>query len=210
VRSLYAGDTQGNLWKFDFSGNAPWSSDGVLSFEGKPLMVAMEAGGADARRQPITVQPVVGAGPDGGAIVLFGTGKFVSPEDLAHANYGVQTLYAVHDNGVAIAANAVRTQLQARTAAAVPGGPLLSIAGDAFVYGTFDRKTTSRRGWYFGARAAAQQVVHRVRRADPTPERLDAGEADDTALVLEITDRVRESIQSTLYRLLVQRRSVWR
>jgi 1-acyl-sn-glycerol-3-phosphate acyltransferase len=41
-------------------------------------------------------------------------------------------------------------------------------------------------------------------------ERLDAGEADDTALVLEITDRVRESIQSTLYRLLVQRRSVWR
>ena len=41
-------------------------------------------------------------------------------------------------------------------------------------------------------------------------ERLDAGEADDAALVLEITDRVRESIQSTLYRLLVQRRSVWR
>jgi type IV pilus assembly protein PilY1 len=162
VRSLYAGDTQGNLWKFDFSGNAPWSSDGVLSFEGKPLMVAMEAGGADARRQPITVQPVVGAGPDGGAIVLFGTGKFVSPEDLAHANYGVQTLYAVHDNGVAIPAAAARTQLQARSAAAVPGGTLLSIAGDTFVYGAFDRRTTSRRGWYFdlpGSPAAGERLV---------------------------------------------------
>ncbi len=112
-------------------------------------MVAMEAGGASARRQPITVQPVVGAGPNGGAIVLFGTGKFVSPEDLAHANYGVQTLYAVQDNRVAIAASAARTQLQSRTAAAVPGGMLLSVAGDAFVYGAFDRKTTSRRGWYF-------------------------------------------------------------
>ena len=41
-------------------------------------------------------------------------------------------------------------------------------------------------------------------------DELDADEADDAALVLEITDRVRETIQSTLYRLLVQRRSVWR
>src|SRR2546427_5998567 len=32
----------------------------------------------------------------------------------------------------------------------------------------------------------------------------------DPMLVFELTDRVRETIQSTLYRLLVQRRSVWR
>ena len=30
------------------------------------------------------------------------------------------------------------------------------------------------------------------------------------AIVFDLTDRVRETIQSTLYRLLVQRRSVWR
>jgi len=34
--------------------------------------------------------------------------------------------------------------------------------------------------------------------------------AEDPALLFELTDRVRETIQSTLYRLLVQRRSVWR
>jgi 1-acyl-sn-glycerol-3-phosphate acyltransferase len=34
--------------------------------------------------------------------------------------------------------------------------------------------------------------------------------AEDPAIVFELTDRVRETIQSTLYRLLVQRRSVWR
>ncbi|SOD70663.1 1-acyl-sn-glycerol-3-phosphate acyltransferase [Jatrophihabitans sp. GAS493] len=34
--------------------------------------------------------------------------------------------------------------------------------------------------------------------------------ADDPMLVFELTDRVRETIQSTLYRLLVKRRSVWR
>jgi 1-acyl-sn-glycerol-3-phosphate acyltransferase len=34
--------------------------------------------------------------------------------------------------------------------------------------------------------------------------------AEDPALVFEITDRVREQIQGSLYRLLMQRRSVWR
>lgn len=34
--------------------------------------------------------------------------------------------------------------------------------------------------------------------------------AEDPMLVFELTDRVRETIQSTLYRLLLQRRSVWR
>jgi 1-acyl-sn-glycerol-3-phosphate acyltransferase len=34
--------------------------------------------------------------------------------------------------------------------------------------------------------------------------------AEDDAVVFDLADRVRETIQSTLYRLLVQRRSVWR
>lgn len=34
--------------------------------------------------------------------------------------------------------------------------------------------------------------------------------AEDPVVLFELTDRVRETIQSTLYRLLIQRRSVWR
>jgi 1-acyl-sn-glycerol-3-phosphate acyltransferase len=41
-------------------------------------------------------------------------------------------------------------------------------------------------------------------------EHYGAEAADDPATVFDLTDRVRETIQSTLYRLLVQRRSVWR
>jgi 1-acyl-sn-glycerol-3-phosphate acyltransferase len=37
-----------------------------------------------------------------------------------------------------------------------------------------------------------------------------AERADDPVVLFDLTDRVRETIQSTLYRLLVQRRSVWR
>ena len=40
--------------------------------------------------------------------------------------------------------------------------------------------------------------------------RYGAEAADDPMLVFELTDRVREQIQSNLYRLLMQRRSVWR
>jgi 1-acyl-sn-glycerol-3-phosphate acyltransferase len=41
-------------------------------------------------------------------------------------------------------------------------------------------------------------------------EELDRDAADDASLVFDLADRVRETIQSTLFRLLVQRRSTWR
>jgi 1-acyl-sn-glycerol-3-phosphate acyltransferase len=41
-------------------------------------------------------------------------------------------------------------------------------------------------------------------------EEFPADSADDATTVFDLTDRVRETIQNSLYRLLVQRRSVWR
>lgn len=152
VRFLYAGDTQGRLWKFDFTGNAPWNEGNALSFQSRPLMVAMGEGAA-GRRQPITVAPVVGIGPSGGAIVLFGTGKFVSPEDIGRASYSLQTVYAVQDNGTAIPAGAARSQLEPRRAVAASGEASAAITGEDFVYG----KPGGRRGWYFDLPASSSQ-----------------------------------------------------
>ncbi len=46
---------------------------------------------------------------------------------------------------------------------------------------------------------------------EPIPTAEFGGDAaDDAVTVFDLTDRVRETIQSSLYRLLVQRRSVWR
>jgi type IV pilus assembly protein PilY1 len=120
-------------------------------------MVATSGSGADAKRQPITVAPEVGVGPAGGAIVLFGTGKFASPEDLGRSSRGVQTMYGVYDNGVAIPAGEARTQLQPRKATPVAGQAFPPVAGDPFVYGAFDRKTNARRGWYFDLPAGLEQ-----------------------------------------------------
>ena len=59
------------------------------------------------------------------------------------------------------------------------------------------------------AGAAAEQVAHRVRRADRAPTTSAPGAADDPMLVFDLTDQVRETIQQTLYTLLMQRRSVF-
>ncbi len=112
TRFLYAGDTQGNLWKFDFTKSVSWDESGksgALALSGAPLMVAKDEQG---RRQPITTAPEVGVGPDGGAIVLFGTGKFVEVDDLTSRE--AQTLYGVYDNDTAIPASETRSQLQVR------------------------------------------------------------------------------------------------
>lgn len=163
VRWLYAGDTQGHLWKFDFERDAPWSEANALGFGGAPLMVAMD-GGAGSRRQPITVPPEVGLGPGGGSVVLFGTGQFIEPADLGAARRGLQTVYAVQDTGTPIRAGEARTQLMARQARSVEGG-LTVIEGPSFVYGAFDRTTTRRRGWYLDLPASREQGERQVERS---------------------------------------------
>jgi type IV pilus assembly protein PilY1 len=89
--------------------------------------------------------------------VLFGTGKFVSPEDLGRSSRGVQTMYGVYDNGVAIPAGEARTQLAAAQGRRCRRAGVPAIAGDAFVYGAFDGKTNARRGWYFDLPAGPER-----------------------------------------------------
>ena len=60
------------------------------------------------------------------------------------------------------------------------------------------------------AGAAAVEVAAGVRRADPHRRVRAPGAADDPMLVFDVTDQVRETIQSTLYSLLMKRESVFR
>ena len=113
----YAGDNQGNLWKFDLTSFQP--SNWGVAFSGAPLFSATgpAAYGGSNRQlpQPITVAPTVRpndrtaceADTDGscktgtsvtvgGMMVAFGTGRNVARTD-AESNQ-VQTLYSVLDN----------------------------------------------------------------------------------------------------------------
>ena len=94
---VYAGDLQGNLWRFDVSDPDPtkWD-DNTLS-----LFSAVDPGGA---AQPITAQPRVALNPErpGELMVLFGTGSFFRSEDRDAANPQIQTLYGVRDSGASV------------------------------------------------------------------------------------------------------------
>ena len=84
IVAAYAGDLQGNLWKFDFSSadKTKWA----VAFAGNPLFKTEAI-------EPITAAPTYTLHPNGGVMVLFGTGKiFETGDDRAtdqRALYGV-------------------------------------------------------------------------------------------------------------------------
>ncbi len=117
----YAGDLQGNLWRFDLlptnnsdndgDGNpdqsAPLSREtlGTVSAEsfkvgygGKPMFQA-KAGNADnAAAQPITAAPTLIRHPSRiGNLVVFGTGKFFETEDKEGVKTHAQSVYGIWD-----------------------------------------------------------------------------------------------------------------
>lgn len=97
----YAGDLQGNLWKFDLRDSDPnnWSV--------ARLFTATDPGGS---AQPITSKPEVTFHPAGqnGFMVFFGTGKYLEGGATDTASTQVQTFYGVWDSdGIAGGATAV-------------------------------------------------------------------------------------------------------
>ena len=158
LRYAYAGDLQGNLWRFNFTGSAPWRS----AAEG-PLFVARDADGV---RQPISAQPRVVNGPDGGLLVLFGTGKLLEAADRDPARYAQQSFYAVLDDHAAARGGAApagatwplaRADLVRRELDGAPGSATLAVTGRGFSYGG----VASAYGWYldFLQRAGGERSV---------------------------------------------------
>ena len=132
---LYAGDLQGNIWRFDMAGGPPWK-DGVGR---KLVFVARDAQG---RRQPVTQQVKVAYAPGGGYLLLFGTGKLVEASDAWPGAFLSQALYAVHDDLQEQSPTRSRADLEPRQLAEAAGG--VSVDGAEVRYTGGD----ARRGWY--------------------------------------------------------------
>ena len=138
LRYAYAGDLQGNLWRFDFSGNAPWAKAVGPGANSTPLFVARDAGG---KRQPITQQPLLAYASERGYMVLFGTGRLIDKADRASASFVSQSYYAIIDslqNPPDIVTS--RRQLTQRFLDGATGDALLGISGA--------RMDSGSKGWY--------------------------------------------------------------
>jgi type IV pilus assembly protein PilY1 len=145
--AMYAGDLQGNIWKFDFSEGLSTSNIDThkivkaTTSVRQPLFTATTSAGV---RQPITVSPLVTAARQRGVMVIFGTGKFIEQLDANSA--GTQSIFGVWDGGTTSTAdfNLGRSNLQEQTA--VEGTTTITITATAFTLGT---ATGQKRGWYF-------------------------------------------------------------
>jgi len=106
VDFFFAGDLQGNLWRFTVSDTSPtnWTVNKVFT-----------AQDASSNPQPISSAPGVARDPDTGNIwVFFGTGRYITSTDQASTS--VQTYYGivVGPNG-STNTNVARSSLQQRT-----------------------------------------------------------------------------------------------
>ncbi|RJF98937.1 pilus assembly protein [Noviherbaspirillum saxi] len=138
VRYAYAGDMQGNLWRFDFTGAAPWN-DALAGTT--PLFMATDDKG---KRQPLTTQPRVAFAPGGGYVVLIGTGKFIEEDDAAKGKFSTQSFYGVLDAMKSDYAASGRADLASRSLEKVNGA--FKITGAELSY---DANITGAKGWYF-------------------------------------------------------------
>jgi type IV pilus assembly protein PilY1 len=157
---LYAGDLQGNVWKIDLTSGFSSSAlgDSILKTSGvyKPLFTATAGDTANAR-QPITTTPQVVEANSEGYMVVFGTGKFVEPDDTSTS--GLQAIYGVWDSMETTAADMTvpRNKLFARTATL--SGSTVTLSTDIFTYGTSNSTTSGTyRGWYINLPSTRERI----------------------------------------------------
>ena len=157
---VYAGDLNGNLWKFDLSGNSTGSWRVALS--GVPLFTTPG--------QPITVRPDVTKFTGGGYLVAFGTGRYIDTSDAAVTD--AQTFYGIRDNGTAVgglsslvhqsvvnsgATGADGNTYRLSTHAVGPATLDAALSGDNAI--SASTYMASKKGWYLNLPASGERVV---------------------------------------------------
>lgn len=137
VDVIYAGDIKGNLWRFDVSSASPASWN--VGIGGQPLF----AGGIS---KPIIAPPTVSLHPNGGQLIIFGTGKYLETGDTT--NTDTQTIYGIWDHA---------------TSATVTGGQLVQqVITDAEVRTATQlpvNYSASTKGWYFDLPVSGERLT---------------------------------------------------
>lgn len=143
VSWIFAGDLQGNIWKFDLSSTTP--SDWATKYK------LLQAANGDGDFQPITSPLAVAAHPSKSdtMCVSAGTGRFVYTGDLT--NNSVQSVYGVMDNGTAPITITRSSQLQQYTVTAKKTETIGSNTWNT-VYVSNETFDTNKRGWFVDLR----------------------------------------------------------
>jgi type IV pilus assembly protein PilY1 len=155
---VYAGDLQGNLWRFDLIGTGALNASAAatsyrVAFSNKALYAATGSDAAGSAVQSITAPPVVVAHPSGsGAIVVFGTGRYFASADKTSTD--LQTLYGIWDNQIKggtppLTPNLARSSLQPQTITTQDNNATFGTAGAGIrIISNTPVDWSSKFGWY--------------------------------------------------------------
>ncbi|MGB7453472.1 MAG: PilC/PilY family type IV pilus protein [Lysobacterales bacterium] len=159
VDTIYAGDRNGKMWKFDVSSSN--SNQWALDFSGSALF---DAGSG----HPITDRPAIAAHPMGagyGQLVIFGTGQYIQNADNTDVGQPTQSLYAIWDLSPALeAANHkafgyARNELSSNSFSVQSGVRVIDSGNTA---SWFDNNNApDDRGWYIDLPTAGERIVRR-------------------------------------------------
>lgn len=152
----YAGDLQGNMWKFDLSSanDADWDVAYKLNNVNKPLYRATYVDSGTTKGLPITTAPSLLYMGKGGLLVNFATGNaFEGPDfntGVTYRVYGIWDRPGLNASG-GRALPTGTTTLVARTATRNSNG-VVTLTG-----GTID--WTTKDGWYWSLPVASEAVL---------------------------------------------------
>lgn len=164
VDFVYAGDLEGNLWKFDLRAPNPaiWRSayEDSTTFMPKPLFKTQTG-------QPITARIDATLTPQGNYMLTFGTGKYLESTDVASTT--TQALYGIIDKGDPV--TLADLQAQSLGVTQTVGGVSYRLSSHAVglaadgVTGVADNKIslasyyTTKSGWYLPLSPATGERV---------------------------------------------------
>lgn len=163
---VYAGDLKGNLWRFNFTSDSTsnWEVAFGSASDPDPLYIAFDEQ-ATKVRQPITTAPDVIRHPEGGLLVVFGTGSYLDTNDPSTTQ--VQTIYGIWDNNATVSStNRTNLQQQSINTNTVTASSSVTIGGTA-VSTDHDYRTVSantldwatKKGWYMNLPDSGERVA---------------------------------------------------
>lgn len=159
IRTAYAGDRLGNMWKFDLSGTVAAAKPAFGSAPNYTPLFAAKSANGDV--QPISAAPTLGyksganVGGGNAIMVYFGTGSYLNDADVASNQ--AQSFYGIADNLLTPSAVSGRSSLHAKTMTTT------GVSRNVDDSGTNPQKPNwnTQRGWYLDF-TAGERIVSKA------------------------------------------------